>query len=172
MAERLIEYLAHRHADGQVKSDTTVKSPDSKDFKSPKIMPIQQPKFLPNPLLRQVRRRPAQLDLSKSIPTSSGPPTPASAVPLSTMSVREKLFQGISMDFGRLQASPASFDRVFPPKPAATAIKSTANRVKEAKRILGLPLYSGEISVIEDEAEEARQFEKKMRSAWVNMPML
>ncbi|KAJ3493208.1 hypothetical protein NLG97_g4877 [Lecanicillium saksenae] len=171
MAEWLIEYLALRHGDGLIKSNNTANSTYANDFSPTEGMPIRQPNFLPNPLIRQVRRRPAQLNLSKNIPTYGALPTPASSKPLSAMSVREKLLKGISMDINRLQASPASFDRVFPPKPAGIASSSKMKRAQETGDKLNKQLHAYETPDTADEEEEARQFEKKMRSAWVNTPM-
>ncbi|KAJ4159939.1 uncharacterized protein LMH87_007874 [Akanthomyces muscarius] len=139
----------------------------SKRLSSSKAPPIKHPKLLPNPLLRQVRRRPAQLNLSKTIVApSTGPPASATTKPPKIMSVRDRLLQGISMDLGRLQQNPAAFDRIFPPHRAATATKGNSKRACQSTEMLLEKLHAGSNTDLDDEEEEeeAGQFERKMRS--------
>ncbi|OAR00048.1 hypothetical protein LLEC1_05210 [Akanthomyces lecanii] len=139
-----------------------------KHISASKTLSAKQPKLLPNPLLRQVRRRPAQLNLSKSIAApSANPPASATTMPKDIKSVRDRLLQGISMDLGRLQQNPAAFDRIFPPPKAATAAKSNSKRARQSSEKLIKNLHNAGNIDLEDEEKEPRQFRRKMRSVWV-----
>lgn len=71
-----------------------------------------------NPLLQKVRRRPAQLNLSRSIATPTPRPEPAKKH-VRDMTVGEKLQHGVSLYFRHLQQkSPAAFEKLYPAKPA------------------------------------------------------
>lgn len=167
MADRLIGYPANHRDTLQIVGKAENDPKTSHNLNSSKTLPMKQPKLLPNPLLRQVRRQPAQLNLSKSIPATGSAAVSATAKPANVMSVRDKLLQGISMDLGRLQENPAAFDRMFPAKQTATTTKSKAKRARQSTDKLLQKLHSGGATDLYDEEEEARRFEKKMRSVWV-----
>lgn len=170
MADQLVRSLAKIHSKIHTMGETENERV-SKRLSSSKAPPIEQPKLLPNPLLRQVRRRPAQLNLSKTIVApSTGPPASATTKPPKIMSVRDRLLQGISMDLGRLQQNPAAFDRIFPPQRAATATKGNSKRACQSTEMLLEKLHARSNTDLDDEEEEeARQFERKMRSVWVRL---
>ena len=167
MADQLIGSLANNHRKVQIVGEAENESGVSKRLNSCKARPIKQPKLLPNPLLCQLRRRPAQLNLSKSIAPASASPTSAITKPPKIMSVRDKLLQGISMDLGRLQQNPAAFDGLFPPQQAATATKRSSKHAYQSTEKLLDKLHAGSNTDLDDEEEEARRFESKMRSVWV-----
>ncbi|KAM3512909.1 hypothetical protein MY11210_003465 [Beauveria gryllotalpidicola] len=173
MADQLIEYLANHHGKMQVLSEAKDKPATNHHHKPPEPLAMKQPNFLPNPLLRQAKRRPAQLNLSKDIPAPSSGPRSTSSKPLSVMSVREKLLHGISMDMSRLQQSPASYYRVFPSKPAAATTKQQQQQQQQQQRArtstekLSNTLHHDAAELQDDEAQEARRFEKQLRNVCV-----
>lgn len=168
MANQLIRPLANVHREIHTMSKIENEWRVSKRLSSSKALPIKQPKLLPNPALRQVRRRPAQLNLSRSIAApGASPPTSATTKPPKIVSVRDKLLHGISMDLGRLQQNPAAFDRIFPPQRDATATKSSWKRARLSTEKLLDQLHDTGSADLEHEEEEARQFERKMRSVCV-----
>lgn len=169
MADQLIRPLANVHRETHTMSKIENERRVSKRLSSSKALPIKQPKLLPNPVLRQVRRRPAQLNLSRSIaaPGASPPTSATTKQPKIVSSVRDRLLQGISMDLGRLQQNPVAFDRVFPPQKDATATKSSWKRARLSTEKLLDQLHDTGSADLEDEEEEARQFERKMRSVCV-----
>ncbi|KAM3435090.1 hypothetical protein MY4824_005090 [Beauveria thailandica] len=171
MADQLIEHLANHHGKARVLSEAEDKPATNHHHKHIEPLIMKQPIFLNNPLPRQVKRRPAQLNLSKDIPAPSSGTRSTPSKPLSAMSVREKLLQGISMDMRRLQKSPASFDRVFPSKGAASTTKPHQQQHQQRARAttekLFNTLHHGAVELQVDETEEARRFEKQLRNVCV-----
>lgn len=170
MADQLTEYLANHHGKVQILSEAEDKPATNHHHKHPEPLIMRQPNFLPNPFLRQVKRRPAQLNLSKDIPAPSSGTRSTPSKPLSAMSVREKLLQGISMDMRRLQQSPASFDRVFPSNFAASTTRphqQQQQRARASTEKLFNTLHHDAAELQDDETQEARRFEKQMRNVCV-----
>ncbi|OAA38969.1 hypothetical protein BBO_06822 [Beauveria brongniartii RCEF 3172] len=173
MADQLIEHLANHHGKVRILSEAEDKPATNHHHKHPEPLIMKQPNFATNPLLRQVKRRPAQLNLSKDIPAPSSGTRSTPSKPLSAMSVREKILHGISMDMRRLQKSPASFDRVFPSKPAASTTKphqqqQQQQRARASTEKLFNTLHHGAVELQDDETEEARRFEKQLRDVNAN----
>lgn len=165
MADRLITYLAHHRSKSGTMSEAKPQPNLLQKRNASDIASIEQPKFVPNPLLRRIRRRRAQLNLSKSI-DAPGPTSVDVKKPLSAMSVREKLRNGIGMDFARLMRSPSAFDRVFPLKLAAagpTQDKPTPRKHVSTKRHLEQKAL-GEAINFDDEEKEAGRYQNSMRS--------
>ncbi|KAM3442106.1 hypothetical protein NHJ13734_002524 [Beauveria thailandica] len=170
-ADQLIEHLANHHGKVRVLGEAEDKPATNHHHKHTEPLMMKQPNFLTNPLPRQVKRRPAQLNLSKDIPAMSSGTQSTPSKPLSAMSVREKLLQGISMDMRRLQKSPASFDRVFPSKGAASTTKPHQQQHQQRARATTEKLFNtlqhGAVELQDDETEEARRFEKQLRNVCV-----
>ncbi|KAM3507494.1 hypothetical protein MY10362_001753 [Beauveria mimosiformis] len=167
MADQLIEHLANHHGQFRILSEAEDKAATNRHNKYPEPPIIKQPNFLTNPLLRQVKRRPAQLNLSKDIPAPSSGTRSSPSKPLSAMSVREKLLQGIFMDMRRLQQSSESFDRVFPSKPAASTTKphqQQQQRARASTEKLLNTLHHRAVELQDYETEDARRFEKQLRN--------
>ncbi|KAF1730012.1 hypothetical protein CRV24_009469 [Beauveria bassiana] len=168
MADQLIEHLANHHGKVRILNEAEDKPAINHHHKHPEPLIIKQPSFLPNALLRPVKQRPAQLNLSKDIPAPSSGNRSTLSKPLNAMSVREKLQQGISIDMRRLQQSPASFDRVFPAKPAASTTKPHQQQQQQRARASTEKLFNtlrhGAVALQDDETEEARLFEKQLRN--------
>ncbi|KAM3565204.1 hypothetical protein ARSEF4850_001513 [Beauveria asiatica] len=169
--DQVIEHLANHHGKVRVLGEAEDKPATNHHHKHTEPLIMKQPNFLTNPLPRQVKRRPAQLNLSKDIPAPSSGTRSTPSKPLSAMSVREKLLQGVSMDMRRLQKSPASFDRVFPSKPAASTTKSHQQQHQQRARAttekLFNTLHHSAVEPQDDETEEARRFEKQLRNVCV-----
>ncbi|KAM0743553.1 hypothetical protein ACQRIT_001812 [Beauveria bassiana] len=171
MADQLIQHLANHHGKVRILNGAEDKPATNHHHKHPEPLIIKQPNFLSNSLLRPVKRRPAQINLSKDILAPSSGPRSTHSKPLNVVSVREKLLQGISIDMRRLQQSPASFDRVFPSKPAASTTKPHQQQQQQRARASTEKLFNtlrhGAVALQDDETEEARLFEKQLRNVCV-----
>lgn len=127
----------------------------------------QLPNALPISPPNQIRRRPAELDLS-ALATELGDNSPSPETPMARMSVREKLLQGVNMDLQRLQKSPARFDKLFPPAP--TAIPPHLMQPGAVQHPATVPRKRDkdeagrDDKAFEEEKEESVRFEKRMRS--------
>ncbi|ATY63476.1 hypothetical protein A9K55_009274 [Cordyceps militaris] len=166
MADRPMGYLASHLNEPLLKREAKAEPTTSKQRRSSEVPPMKQPFVFPNPLLREARR-PAKLQLPQSLLAARRVgPAPAALKPPSRPSVREQLLRGVSADLSRLQANPALFNRVFPPPlPAVAATKS--KRARESTHKLLVQLHTESATGISAEEQEARRFESKMRSVWV-----